>query len=335
MENEIRQALDLGETKVTRRERYRKERQGAKEAFKAKSGVEKGFGLLGEASDALRAAILYLRPAYLPNNWAGNEFYNLIHQGALAPVNLAKSMVIHRKLGRKRSRAVDAAMGQSATEAALGADGLVKAHLSPLIHGMSKAADMPFRRAAFLHEARRAGYRTLSQVRGLIDAAERSPARMRELSEIALRANEEVVKFGKLTPVEQTYLRPFVFIYNWTRAATRYAGRFPIKHPVQLAAQVQLGRQGREYVAEMLGDTPNWLRGYIPVGIDADGNPVLINPTNMTPLGTGLDSAMALVDSVKLALGQEADTKGIFEQVNPLLGLGLGATYEHTPVRKD
>src|SRR3712207_7984047 len=40
------------------------------------------------------------------------------------------------------------------------------------------------------------------------------------------------------------------FIYPWTRAAARYARRFPAQHPVQFAAYEQLGREGEEHVEE-------------------------------------------------------------------------------------
>jgi hypothetical protein len=67
---------------------------------------------------SVRLGAIYLRPAYLPNNWAGNEFMNLTHQGFLAPVNLAKSVVIHNRMDPRNLAMMRKATGQNPAQAA-------------------------------------------------------------------------------------------------------------------------------------------------------------------------------------------------------------------------
>jgi hypothetical protein len=329
IEADIRSVLD--EPAGAKRPGVREEVRTAAAASRAHP-VE---ALVREASDAARAGIVYLRPAYIPNNVTGNLFFNLIQQGFLAPVNLAKSFALNKRMGKRETGVVDGAMGQSAAQAIHGGGpGIVRAATRPVVEGLSKVADRPFRRAAFLHEARRAGYRTLADVKALIREAEQSPRKMRELVEIARKANDEIVRFGKLSETERLYLRHLFFIWSWTKGASRYAGRFPLAHPIATAATVQLGREGEEQVEDVLGDVPDWLRGYIPIDVDEDGNPRLVNPTSLTPLGTGLDVARAAIGTAKLLAGGkiEYQDRTALELFNPLVRLPFEALRGGKPV---
>jgi hypothetical protein len=291
--------------------------------------------IVREASDGVYAATIYLRPAYIPNNAIGNLFFNIIQQGFMAPLNLAKSFALNKRMGKREADVVDGALGQTAAQAVHGSGpGYVRSFLGPLRDVQSKVADRHFRRAAFLHEARRAGYSKLADVRDLIRRAETNQRAMNELVEIGRKANDEIVRFGRLSATEQHILRHLFFIWSWTKGASLYAARFPVAHPVVAGATAQLGRQGKEHVADVLGDVPDWLRGYIPYGVDEKGNPRLINPGSLTPLGTGLDVARAAIGTGELFAGKELtpEDRTLLDLLNPLIRNPIEARFGGTPV---
>lgn len=277
---------------------------------------------LREASDIVRAGAIYLRGGYLPNNWAGNEFMNVVQGGVFAPVNLAKSFAMDKHIGTRYTRAIDQSLGQNAAEVVLGADklgaegmadqaiaqgertpgtprGYVASLTQPIAHVMGAIADQPFRRASWLHEARRQGFRNLSQIQKLLDDAstyttsERGAAALRQVADIGRRAQEEIVKFQHMNDIERSVLRNLVFVYSWMRGATRYGMRFPFQHPIQAATYSALSQPGNEWLKKNMGGVPNFLLGAIPVGHDSKGNPIIINPFSLNPLGTALQVLQA------------------------------------------
>jgi hypothetical protein len=333
MEQELRSVFEGEPEKAT----LRGELRSTREAGRGGGTAGTLETLVREASDAAKAGTIYLRPtAYTANNLLGNVAFNLVHQGAFAPVNIAKSFLVSRRLGPRHKRAIDTVMGQGATLGVHGGGvGYVRAATGPLTRALHRVADEPFRESAFLHEARRAGYRTLADVRVLIDEAEKSPRAMRKLVEIGARAEEEIVKFGRLSENERALIRHLVFIWNWTKGASRYAARFPAAHPVQLGAGVQLGRMGEEHVAEAIGDVPAWMRGFIPVDVDEHGDPTLVNPLGVSPLGTGLQTALSLARTGKqLVTGKEAGGDTALDLLNPLAASSIEALTGGRPVQE-
>jgi hypothetical protein len=270
-------------------------------------GMSHGLGIAGtalrEASDLTRAGAIFLRPAYLPNNWVGNGFMNMAHQGILAPVNLSKSLVMDKYIGRRYTAAIDKSMGHYAAEVVTNptAHGYVSSATQPLARSMGMIADQPFRRAAWLHEARRAGYNNLDKVKTLMDrAAGGDDKALGDIAGIARKAQEEIVKFGHMNEQERSIIRNLVFVYSWVRGAGRYAARFPLQHPIQSLAYHHLSENvGQPYIQKQLGgDLPYYLAGAIPVGKDKDGNPILINPLSLNPLGTAVDIGRAVAGTL-------------------------------------
>jgi hypothetical protein len=277
---------------------------------------------LREAMDMVRAGAIYLRGAYLPNNWAGNFFMNSVHQGVFAPVNLAKSFVMDKQLGTRYTRAVDRSMGMNPSEALLSGQGkgYIASVTSPVAHSMGMIADQPFRRAAFLHEARRAGFRNLNDVKGLIDeAATGNEGALMKMSDIARNAQEEIGKFGHMNETERQVLRNMVFVYSWMRAAGKYSARFPFAHPIQTAVDNMVAQHGSDWAKQQMGGVPSFLVGSIPVGHDKDGNPLLVNPFSLNPLGTGLQMGQAAAGTAQVIGGSKKFNKYASQDVVSLL----------------
>lgn len=258
-----------------------------------------------ELVSGIRHGAIYARPAYLPNNWAGNTFMNMTHQGVLAPVNLAKSVFTVKNMNETNLAMMRKATGMTPAESisSVSPRGIVTSGMRPLVETMSKAADQPFRDAAFLHEARRAGFRKVSQVDKLFDTAraggEAGDAALAKIASIGVKAQEEVVKFKNLSPGERQLAQNGLFVWNWVRGAGRYTARFPLQHPIQAAGIAATSPIGNRDVARKTGGMPWFMAGSIPVGRKSNGDPIMINPFALNPLGSGMQAAQIGVGTYK------------------------------------
>jgi hypothetical protein len=266
-------------------------------------------------NDASRVAILYLKPAYLAPNLLGNLAMNVVQQGVFAPVNLAKSARLAARLGDEGTAIVDSVMGEGFTAALRGEGQVAQAVANRLANVWGKAVDVPFRRAAFLHEARRAGYRKLADVRRLLE----DESLRGELVQIARRANREIIDYSRLSPIERSVVRRVVFFYPWVKGATLYGARFPFEHPILSAALTQIGREGAERAKADLGAVPGFARGSFKVG-ERDGLPLVINPTSISVLSTPLEVATSVASFVR---GEPSPGRELVESLSPVAGAAV------------
>src|SRR5262252_463047 len=299
-----------------------------------------------EIISGIRHGAIYARLGYLPNNWAGNAFMNLVHQGFLAPVNLAKSIVVYKHMDPTNLAMMRKATGWNPAQIAAEASprGLITSLARPGVERMGALADQPFRDAAFLHEARRQGYSSISDVdklfteaRGTGDAAQ--AARMK-IANMGNRAQEEIVKFRDLNPAERAMAANGLFVWNWIRGSARYTARFPLQHPVQAAAMAHTAPIGQHWVDQQTGGLPWFMAGSIPVGHDKDGNPIMVNPFALNPLGSGLQTAHEVGGTVKAFLNGDkfnkyTDPTGI-DATNPFIQYAIKKmTGQHATLQKD
>jgi hypothetical protein len=291
---------DIRTTRAVRRgERMERLEKGVTPATAWTAGALKTAAT--ELVDGVRAGTIYLRPAYLPNNWASNGFMNLTHQGFLAPVNLGTTYFIHKNLTNRELRIFRAATGMTPVQAigTRGGHGYVRAVTDPIARTMGKVADQPFRDAALIHELKRRGIRKVSDMKALAKAADnQDPAALKTLSEAGIDASEEVVRFGKMNRAEQAVGRNVFFVWNWVRGAARYGAHFPLKHPVQANIYATAGRPiGNEYVQKRIGGLPPYLVGQVPIG-----GGKMINPWGVSPIGSTLDLGRALAGTAKAVI---------------------------------
>jgi hypothetical protein len=78
-----------------------------------------------------------------------------------------------------------------------------------LAEAWNALTDLYSRRSAFLHEARRAGYRTPEEPHALL----RDQTQHAKLIEVTRRANKNMVDFSSLTPLESQTLRRVIYFY--------------------------------------------------------------------------------------------------------------------------
>lgn len=229
------------------------------------------------ANNAMRLGFLYLKPAYAIPNFFGNLALSLIQQGFMAPYNLYRSVLVNAKLGPLEAARLDAAMGEGMARAMAsgGRGGLLGETTDVAAKSWGTLVDTPFRRASFLHEARRAGYTSMKDVRRLLT----DKSLQDDLVRVALEANKEIVDFARLGPMESSVLRRVIFFYPWMKGSSVQFARLLTEHPAQGLVYTHMGYQGKQEVTKRMGglELPSYLQGYFPVG-GTMAHPTMINP---------------------------------------------------------
>lgn len=277
----------------------------------AVSGIP-GMKFADAVSNAQKLGLIYLKLNYPVVQGASNLAMNLIQQGPFAIPNLTRAVRLDHTIGPETAAVLDDIMGQGAVmQAAFEGQGPISRVTQKVAHVMTSKVDTPARRAAFLHEAIRAGYNTPAKLRSLID----NDANAGDLAEVAQRAKEAIVDYGELSPFERQIVRRLVFVYPWQKGATKYAGHFLRDHPVQAAALGVAGEQGKQKSEQAFGPLPSYLEGLIPV----DGRAV--NPSGVNFFQTPAQIGEAVAG---LASGNPAAPTGQqFLSPAPALGLAL------------
>lgn len=250
--------------------------------------------------EPIRAATLFARLAY-DLNLLGNVSMGLF-QSLGYPANVYRAV----RMDKKSARTMDAVMGEGKTLSFVPGDVVTTKASRALAHVWSAMVDRVFRRASFVHHARRMGYKTDEDFALLLNRTTTDQKLMNDRVEIGQRAKKDLVEFDNQTPFEKNTLRHMVFVYPWISRSFVWSLRTIAEHPIKTASLVELGDLGREYVNDMLwgsveeslgkeeadrlrdladGDmpVPKWFEqtGYIPLTVDDDGNPLVVNPASI------------------------------------------------------
>lgn len=250
--------------------------------------IRSAFHLFDAVNNAQKAAVLYLKPAYAVPNMLGNAALNLVQQGFLAPLNLAKSVFAFRMLDDETRAIIKGGMGEGFADTLKqeGFHGGIARATNKLAAGYGKFVDDPFRFSAFLHEARLNGFVTKEQLHALTHE-ERFHE---ELHGIFNRANDEIINYERLGPGEQAVLRRLVFFYPWVKGSTRYASQFVKNHPVTAGLTGEAGQQGTDFLKkEFPGGLPSYAEGLIPFGKNHEGLQNVLNPSSAAILNEPAD----------------------------------------------
>jgi hypothetical protein len=293
-----------------------------KQPLRLASGVgRKPVAAVDAINNASKMAILYLKPAYAIPNIAGNVAMNIVQQGPKAMTNWwqSSSRILERRLGPDATATIDSVMGEGVAGSISSHEGLGQKAVQGAAGQWSKIVDRVFRRAAFLHEAKRLGYKTPQQLRALLtDTGHRD-----KLIEAGQRAKDAIIDYDHLSDVEREAVRRLIFFYPWVKGSTRYAGHFLTEHPIQSAATAQTGRYGKEHTG--LGPTPSYLEGAFRVGKHKLVNPsaaaVFQTPAQLAQIAQGLKSGgvteasrasnlLTPAISLAIALGARQDAFG-------------------------
>lgn len=265
-------------------------------AFFSRGDTWGGLEALGQTvdfvNDLMKLSVLQLNPAYIGMNLLGNLSLNLLQQGPLALMNLPRAAMLSRELSPDMATAVDHLMGRGISSMMTARGKLLKPS-AVLADLTGELVDKIPRRAAFLHEAWAAGYRSADEITYLLSDANAAD----DLYEITTRANDAIIDYERLSPFERNYVSRILFIYPWIKGATRYTFRFPLEHPVQALAFAYLYERQQALADEQLGERPWYAEFNLPIGtVERFGEeyPLTINPKQLVPFTTPLEFGQAI-----------------------------------------
>lgn len=267
-------------------------------------------------NDAMRISLLYANPAYYGMNIMGNAALVLMHQGFVAPLNLKNAVMAHWNLGEDLKSVIDNYMGE----------GLMSVASLRTWHGGKNSisnfanfmVDRIPRRAAWLHEARKLGYKDSDSIKDLIARAEaRDVTAREEVDYITRRAKDEMVDFDNMTPLERDVISRIIFVYPWIKGSFRWTLRFPFNHPVQATIYGLAYLRQQELNGTELPERPGYLDLFFPLmdGVRYGNETVWgFNPKQLMPATTPYD----LINSVVGFATGDMSTTPLSEYLQPL-----------------
>jgi hypothetical protein len=106
---------------------------------------------------------------------------------------------------------------------------------------------------------------------------------------VVRRALRDVNKFGynygALGPHERRYVRQFMPFYGWYKFISTLAAKLPVEYPGRTAAMNALAQIGTDMQND-LGMMPDWIKGSIILGVNADGTIRYLPTRGMNPFAT-------------------------------------------------
>jgi hypothetical protein len=277
-------------------------------SYVSNKGAKAAVGLVDSINNASKLAILYLKPAYAIPNITGNAFLNIVQQGFAAPMNLKRAAYLSHKIGEKATATLDSVMGEGIARAISAEHGLMQGAVNFAAGKWSGVVDLPFRRASFIHEARKLGYNTPQKLEQLLT----DEAHGADLLEVTQRATDSIIDYSRLGEAERNIVRRVIFFYPWVKGSTYYGGHYIAEHPTQAAVMAQLAQQGKETTG--LGPVPSYLEGSFKVGGQ------LVNPASAGIFGT---SGQVLDTLRGVAEGHPTEAARLSQFLTPAAGLGL------------
>jgi hypothetical protein len=262
-----------------------------------------------------RFATLYLRPAYLLN-LLGAAGAAGIYQGYHAPPNIARALYAEKIYGRKVSNTMKELFGGGRNISYV-KDRPVSNTTKRVAKFWNTVTDERLRMSTGIYYGRKNGIKSREDWEALIDGAAKGDKQAFDtLNEITDRTKKAMVQFDNLTWAEQNILRHAIFIYPWQRGAAVWSVRTLVERPVTSAVLAQIGKDAVEDFNDMFTDrVPEWFKnaGYIPLGLDSEGNPKIVNPAGLNTFST-LNSIMHSRVEQLLGPAGEALVRGVTEK---------------------
>lgn len=298
--------------------------------FSQNAAAKATLSTVDAINNASKFAILYLFPfKYISPNLISQAAFALIQQGFSAPRHLAQASRLNAKLGRREQLAIDGGMGEGFAASIAGSTTGPLTRLNQTAARLyGKVIDLPFRRASFLKEAERAGFKTPAEIRKLLFDDDLRDTRMA----VFLEANSEIIDYARLGRFERNVIRRVVFFYPWVKGATVYGGRFVAEHPGKAWALDQLGKIGTPAQEEALGALlPSYAEALAPVG-ESGGLPLTVNLGAVSPFTTPYGVARTLSGDQRSAYNMAGVLSPAFESALAALGMRAPDSYpQHIP----
>jgi hypothetical protein len=265
----------------------------------APANLRKVTAVSDAANDMVRFAVIYSNIGYIPANLIGNTAFALLDQGPFIVPNMIVATNRLMRYPKFRDRLL-AEVGYGPT-AAIASEGknVVSRGVRAVATKEGRVADDWIRSSAWIHHARKKGYKSIDDQMRLLTDKELRP----DLDDVRDQVNDSMVNFEAMGPTERAIVPRIVFVWPWIRGATVWPFRFIADHPIRAAllAHAATDASLREELA-IPRDVKKWLRGAIPAG-DPDGTlQKILNPRSFSPVSTPLGLAQdVLHDPVRMA----------------------------------
>lgn len=290
-------------------------------------------------NEVLRDTILFLKPSYVLNV-LGNAGMAALHQGPVLIPNLVRAATANARYGREATRILDGLAGESRSLSYAPEMRTGRRLSNKLAAGWNRITDQVWRRAAAIHELKRAGIKDIPGALTKFAEGSADDALRTTITEASRRAKKAMVELDNLNWFERESLRHYVFVYPWVSRSLVWSVRTLFEHPIKADVLAHVTADAEKDKA--LQHAPSWLRdsGYIPTGFDKDGNPKVrgfgsVNTFSTLAEATGLLSGKETIDSIlgpgaELSLrivtnrdrfGNEYDTPVVGPLTDSLLGL--------------
>jgi len=268
------------------------------------------------ANTMARLSLIYMGPGYIPSNILANAIMLFAERGVFAFSDLLDgarmttkdSRLVDKILGslddryRGMGRLVRSEMGETVTTAMTRGDTgqvLSGARLAERKTAgvVSSLADDWIRAAAWSGSAKQLGYRTRSRQMELLDGRTEKTRRDREI--VAERASQAMIDFDRLSPWEQRWVRPVVFVWPFIRGATAWPFDYVKEHPFRAGAAVAMTYGFGQEQEEELGPTPDYYNSLVPINAERGevSNVASVNPLGAFGdlLATGSEQVSSLI----------------------------------------
>lgn len=279
-----------------------------------------------------RMSLIYLGPGYIPSNVLANAVMLFAERGPIlmwwdmfdgARMVMKDSRLATRIIGsmddeyRGMGNLVRAETGETITTAFGRQDtGKVLAGVRLAEHKtqgvVSALADDWMRAAAWSGAAKKMGYKTRARQLELLSGKTEKLRRDREY--VAERATQAMIDFDLLSPWEQKWLRPIVFVWPFLRGATAWPVRYVVEHPARAGAAVGLSYGYGQQAQEELGDTPDYYSSLVPIDVERG---MVSNVQSISPLAAAGDVVATLGAQAESAV--TGDPVGAFRSLAAFL----------------
>lgn len=315
--------------------------------------------VLDFASTLARWSLIYANvPGYAIANSLGNTGFLIAQQGWLVPFEAVRAF---RQLygNGKLIDAVDAEIGELPAFAAVSRgrefSETAKELEARALRRISVVDRVP-RRAAWMYEAKKAGYRTAEDKLRL--TAGETPKTLLDRERVASLTAEHMVNFDRLSPFERSRVTRFLFVYPWIRAATAWPFWYAAQYPERVALAGMLALPLEQRRKELLGGLtppkglsaegkrkwfakqrpliPPWYEGLVPLrtrGTAGHLRADVLNATSIGPAATAQQSLETIYDTFASLLGQKPTplTNRLLDSVMPFLRDTAAATTLSSP----
>lgn len=276
-------------------------------------GLQVGVDVI-KSLHALQRLRMFMSLRYVLVNVGGTESLNVMHQGVFHAFNLVEAVKI--------------AHGNPALWARLGAE-VGKGYYDafdidtarrPVISTIEAVAEKVgqtvskpesfLRVTSVIHQLRRAGFRDEHSITRLLDMArDGNTEATAYLNQISRWAEEDVIRFRGLPPLEKEWLRTLFFVSGWLVAATRFTLRYPMNHPFWTTALYQVGDDGWNEMRKRLLEFTEQTKSMVVTGKGRSGTREtvsMVDPGTLLPFGVADQTISTLLNIGTLGqLGSE------------------------------